>query len=171
MSGGWPSSIDPVQLAENGARLTGELSLAAMPRLSQSCCDPAGSVSVDLQFERSDSEGLRIMRGTVRASMRVTCQRCLEEMALDLQIEPNLILLRPGEREDLEREDEALVVERPLALSALVEDELLLAMPMIPMHAPAVCPARRPLEHAPVGGRRQRPNPFAALRRLKRDHP
>jgi len=165
MSGGWPSSIDPVQLADKGARLTGEITLAAMPRLAQMCRRDGGSVNIDLHFERSDPNGLRVMHGTVRASMPVTCQRCLNEMALELTIEPRLIVLRPGEREDLERDAEVLVVERPVSLSALVEDELLLAMPMIPMHAPASCAA----SIRPAGaGTEPSANPFSVLEQLKR---
>jgi len=75
MSGGWPSSIDPVQLAEKGTRLAGELTLAAMPRLLQACPHSSGSVNIDLRFERGDPDGLRIMHGTVRAIVRATCQR------------------------------------------------------------------------------------------------
>lgn len=170
MSGGWPSSIDPVQLAEKGAYLTGELPLTAMPRLLQACPRSSGSVNIDLRFERNQPNGLRFMYGTVHAIVRTTCQRCLQDMALEVHTEPRLILLRPDEREDLERDGETLVVGRPVLLSALVEDELLLALPMTPMHEAPACPGKGKADK-PATGRRptRRPSPFSVLSRLKRN--
>jgi uncharacterized protein len=104
------------------------------------------------------------MTGEVRARLRVRCQRCLEPMELGLAAKPALILLRPGEREDLaESEADTLVVDKPVMLSGLIEDELLLALPMFPAHAPGQCPAGDA-----DGARQGRKNPFAVLQGLKK---
>jgi uncharacterized protein len=159
---GLPALIDPVLLAERGARLAGRLALKGMPRLCESCVGEAGEVEVDLEFRRPGE--LREMAGEVRAVIRVRCQRCLEPMELTLQTSPHLILLRPGEREDLvEAEADTLVVDKPVALGTLIEDELILALPMIPMHAPGACPSGAEGETTP-----QKRNPFAVLQNLKK---
>ena len=62
----------------------------------------------------------------------------------------------------LAEDAEVIEVDKPLALSELIEDELLLAMPMIPMHEFEACPAR---EHGAV--KRGTTNPFAALKQRK----
>ena len=171
MSGGWPATIDPAQLAEQGAALSGELPVTSMPRLAELCLDKRGSVVVDLKFGCDGVERLRFMRGRVQAQVRLTCQRCLEPMTLTVDTQPNLLVLRPGERDELQQQDDAIVVARPMPLSAFVEDELLLALPMVPMHPLAECPARAHIANAtPVAvPTKRRTNPFAGLKTSK--HP
>lgn len=168
MLGGWSSTVDPIQLADAGARLTGELPLKGMSRLVEMCFDDDGSVHLDLQFERTPSDGLRVMAGTIRADVHLTCQRCMGRMSYELKSEPRLLLLRPGEREGLLEAGDVLVIEQPVALSALVEDELLLQMPMVPMHPVEHCPTSVE-RSAPKKKEKIRPNPFSVLEKLK--HP
>lgn len=167
MLGGWSSIIDPIQLADKGARLSGELPLKGMSRLVEMCLDDDGSVRVDLQFERGASGGLRVVYGTLAARLYLTCQRCMERMAYELKSEPRLLLLRAGEREELLEIGEALVVERPVTLGALVEDELLLEMPMVPLHPLDRCPAAHATNRSEEREETIRPNPFSVLEKLK----
>ena len=157
-----PAVIDPLRLADEGARLCGELKLQGMPRLTGLCADAQGMASIDWQFERS-AQGLRQMHGSVRATVRVICQRCLQPFALTLGTDTRLVVLNPGET----GANEADVLEaKPWLLSELVENELLLAMPMIPMHAPGECQARVP-GSSDKAGRSDRRHPFAVLGKLK----
>lgn len=169
-----PATIDPIQLAERGARLTGTLPLKGMSRLAQTALAGSGDVFVDLAFERGEGENVLLMHGRLQTRLRVTCQRCLEAMDLELEAAPWLVLLRPDPRRVPQEEDEpdTLVVDKPLALNALVEDELLLALPMVPMHEPSRCAARAratadsragELKPDEKGG----PSPFSMLRKLK----
>ena len=161
--------IDPIQLADKGARLTGELPLKGMRRLVEACWDEQGLVSVDLHFARETSDDLRVMRGRITAQVRFTCQRCMGELAVELLTEPRLLLLRPGEREDLIEDDDVLIIEQSITLGQLVEDELLLEVPMVPMHPVAQCPAQ-PLITEPQAEKKEAAgtNPFAVLEQLKR---
>lgn len=168
-----PGTIDPIQLAERGARLTGTLPLKSMPRLAQGSQEDSGDVMVDLAFERQEGEKVFIMHGALRVHLRVTCQRCLEAMDLELKAAPWLILLKSGERlERQEGDTDILVADKPLSLSGLVEDELLLALPMVPMHAPEQCPVKvraASVAKADTGraGRGDK-NPFSVLGKLKK---
>lgn len=158
-----PATFDPVQLAERGACLAGRLPLTGLPRLLKACVDNAGDVEVDLVFERGDNPNLAIVHGTVAAEVRVTCQRCLEPMRIRIVGEPRLVYLRPSEGSvPLGEDDDTIALERPVPLSEFVEDELLLAMPMIPMHELQDCPAR---VYTTAG--QHKPNPFAALQGRK----
>ncbi len=168
-----PGTIDPIQLAERGARLTGTLPLKSMPRLAQGSLDGSGDVIVDLAFERQEGQQVFIMHGALRVTLRVTCQRCLEAMDLELKAEPWLILQKSGERlEQQEGDADVLVTDKPLPLSDMVEEELLLTLPMVPMHAPDQCPvkvrAASVARTAPDQGGRGRKNPFSVLDRLKK---
>jgi uncharacterized protein len=84
---------------------------------------------------------------TAQATLRVTCQRCLTPMDLPLAVN-NLFRFVADEATALAQDDECdedlLVTSRAFDLHALVEDELLLALPMVPMHS--VCPVAVTLE-------------------------
>jgi uncharacterized protein len=175
LHGHLPVTIDPIQLAERGARLTGTLPVKSMSRLASTCLDGSGDVLVDLIFERGEGEDVLIMHGSLRANLRVTCQRCLEGMALELEAMPWFILIRPGARRDsIEAEPDTLIVDKPLSLITLAEDELLLALPMVPMHEASRCPAGRYIAAAEVNKmhsskmRKQSQSPFSILSKLRK---
>lgn len=169
MLGGWSTTIDPIQLAGKGARLTGELPLKGLRRLIEMCWDEQGAVAVDLQFEREPADGLHVMHGRLVARAGLACQRCMERFAIEIVSEPRVALLEPGEREDLLESGDALLIDGPITLGQLIEDELLLEVPMVPMHPADHCAARRTTV---AGGTEEkesaRPNPFSVLERLKR---
>lgn len=155
-----PATIDPIDLGERGARLSGVLPLKAMPRLAQVCLNEAGEARVDLTFDRSEGHEVHTMRGAIDATVRATCQRCLEPMELRFHAQAELMFVRPLAGAASVAEDaEVIEVDKPLVLSELIEDELLLAMPMIPMHEFEACPAK---DYGAV--KRGKRNPFAALK-------
>jgi uncharacterized protein len=154
-----PALIDPIQLAERGARLDGELALKAMPRLAAGCASDQGHVQVALVFECSEKRDLYRMVGRITARLSVSCQRCLEPMALTLMVTPHVQFARVGDRVAGAEDEEVIEVVKPLSLAELLEDELLLAMPMVPMHELAECPARERVASAAHTG-----HPFAALK-------
>ena len=139
-AGSLPAVVEPIKLADSGTRLTGQLPVKAMGRLRALCLDESDKVSIDLSFERSSDRTLGRMQGTIVASLQVVCQRCLEKMTLVLRAEPSVILIRAQDREDIiGRDTDSLVVDGPILLSNIVEDELLLAMPMVPLHDIDAC--------------------------------
>jgi len=166
MSGQLPVQIDPIRLADEGVRLYGTLPGSEMSRLQElvlpnSRLEP---VTVDLQFERT-GQGERRMHGTIRTQVEMACKRCLQPLLVEVVAQPLFVLLQPGEAEP--EESEALVVEAPLSLAELAEDELLLAMPMSPGHGEGQCEVAFPVTagKAPVAEKRK--NPFAELRGFK----
>ncbi len=170
MFGSLPATVDPILLADSGTRLTGRVALQGMTRLRALLLDDLGEADIDLVFERSKSSGRRRMRGRiVVAAVNTTCQRCLEPMHIRLEAEPDAILLREEELPTgLASEADALIAgQTPMALTELVEDELLLVMPMVPMHALHECPAQRYI--AESAGNETAEHPLAGLVRSKRD--
>src|SRR5229473_4632557 len=77
MSNSLPAIIDPIRLADEGARLVGDLSAKPMRRLAAVCLDKDARISIDLQFDRS-AQKWRRLHGTITAVLRVACQRCLQ---------------------------------------------------------------------------------------------
>jgi uncharacterized protein len=161
---GLPAMIDPILLAERGAKLTGKLPLKGMARLAESVPDAAAEVEVELDFRRAEGGNVFEMAGRLHARLHATCRRCLQALELEVEARPRLLLLRPGDRAELAGpEADTLVVDKPLALAQLVEDELILALPMYPAHPAGRCPAAIP-ENKPPG----KENPFSVLKGLKK---
>ena len=144
MLGGLSATIDPIMLADQGQRLSGRVPVQSMARLRAQLLEDAGEVDVDLAFERAEGSNLRRMRGRIVAQLAVRCQRCLEPMTIEVVAEPDTILLAAGEADPgLPPEADTLTVSTSVAVAELIEDELLLALPMVPMHRLDECPARQ----------------------------
>ncbi|MBP8883128.1 MAG: DUF177 domain-containing protein [Pseudomonas sp.] len=102
----------------------------------------------------------------------MVCQRCLELVALPIRSECEYAVVRVGANtQSLPKGYDVLEVgEEPLELLGLVEEELLLALPIVPAHAPGDCQQPDGLDE-PVPGEDEvsRSNPFSVLAQLKRD--
>ncbi|OQW89737.1 MAG: hypothetical protein BWK72_00315 [Rhodoferax ferrireducens] len=110
------------------------------------------------------------LRLTVTTSLPQICQRCLEPVDVAVQLEREFRFVESeavAEAQDDDCEEDLLVTSREFDLAALIEDEVLLAMPLVPRHD--TCPvnvkmvAADPDFDAPV----EKPNPFAVLAQLK----
>ena len=174
--------------ASEGATLAGDWPGASLARLAESQAPPQdGALAVvgwQAQGERhplpaGEPEIWLALQAT--APVWMTCQRCLQPLALSLTLDRRLRFVQgesQAEAMDAELEDDVLALPRWLDLRELVEDELLLALPLVPRHAS--CPQPLPVA---VGQSEQRgedaglepwpddvpeqPHPFAALRALK----
>ena len=113
-----------------------------------------------------------VMQLKLESEVRMICQRCLDEAAIPVRGEYLYAIVTPGtDALHLPKGYDALEVgEEPLDLLALIEDELLLALPFVPMHPPEECqqPAGL-LESESSKNAVTRSNPFSVLAQLKRD--
>lgn len=158
-----PQLIQPKRLAEGQERLTGELSLVAFERLKGIISRTRGQVAYHLAFNKNE-EGYITIVGELDAVVTLTCQRCLKPMEKALHSDISVaIVANKAEAERLPPHFEPLIlIDGQLSLLEFIEDEVLLCLPMAPMHASEDCPA---------GGRFERVaqdkyRPFAALKDL-----
>ena len=172
LKGPIPPHIDPRKLADRAVTLEGEWPLGQFPRLCEQLVSDAGSVHARFEFGR-DEQGLIVMRGELGVEVQMVCQRCLEPASIPVHSEFVYAVLREGASQDsLPKSYDALEVgEEPLDLIELVEDELLLALPIVPAHEPDACqhPAGFAAAPEPSVNEVSRSNPFDVLAQLKRD--
>lgn len=131
-----PKEIDPFRLAQNGLKLEGQIPQAELPRLMKSLHSSNGVVNVKLAFD-TDEIGTPYMRGEFKTTVSIMCERCRQAMTLELNVDCLLALII-GERkiEGLAEQYDPWVLENsdPVLLSAVIEDELILALPLVPRH-------------------------------------
>ncbi|WP_431265262.1 YceD family protein [Roseateles chitinivorans] len=179
-----PRSFDPLKLdvgvfAREGGTLEGEWPATSLTRLAEAAApesDPAQwpPVSWSTRGELRTPKGgepQAWLELTAEAQVAVTCQRCLQPVREDLAVSRWFRFVKDEDMAaemDMDSDDDVLALPRHLDLRELVEDELLLTLPVVPRHE--VCP--EPLPHANVEEEElpaeERPNPFAALAALKK---
>lgn len=164
-----PERIEPVRLAERGTRLAGILELSRMKRLSSSLYCADGCVEVAVQFD-ADDEGNRFVTGWWSTQLKVTCQRCLEPMEITLGRDIRLELV-DGTRESgrMPVDFEPMRVCDTASLVEMVEDEVILALPMVLMHAAGVCPRAGQSKGDTPAPAVKTKSPFAVLAKLRVD--
>lgn len=172
MPNGLPEFLDLARLTRQPLELAGRVRMKAMPRLNAILSGAAGDPALVLHAV-DEGNGRVSVRGGIEAELPLTCQRCLEPMTQPVSAEFRLIWVRSdSEAAALETEEPLLSPDGRVNLAELVEDELLLAAPSVPMHENARCKASKQ-EKVPQTGELkskigQTQNPFAVLEQLKR---
>lgn len=114
-------------------RFAGRLPLAQLPRLAAQLADTAGALEVDLEASK-DAAGAAWLKGEIRGALTLTCQRGLHPYTWPLQLTSALRLVSSEAEEArvLKDSEPYLVQDDRLPLRELVEDEVLLGLPMMP---------------------------------------
>jgi uncharacterized protein len=159
--------IDSLEFARRHESIFGRLQLGTLPRLAEVLSDASGSLDYEVSGETAGGEAFLTVK--LDGSLSLVCQRCLGPLAFALSVRSRMMLVEPGTPwpEDgqiggLEDETcDAIEVSRELDLAPLLEEEILLALPIAPRHEHCKPPvAKTASEEA---------SPFAQLARLKRN--
>jgi uncharacterized protein len=174
-----PLRLDVAAFADDDGELAGEWPVAALPRLSEAAYTE-GAVDAPVPVVwRAQGHAAAQAGGPPRpwlhleaeTAVWLQCQRCLQPVRESLAVRRDFRFVRSeaeAEAEDAESDEDVLALTRSLNLRDLVEDELLLALPLVPRHE--VCPQPLPqVSGEPeAAAEPERPNPFAKLAELKR---
>jgi len=169
-----PASFDPYRAANAKERISGQFDSRGLQRLQQSVLHMGdGPLDVDLAFS-TDAVGRSYLKGRVSLQVELECQRCMQAMQHLLCADLDLVLLRSeAQMERYEGESEAIIIgDDGLDLQVAIEDELILALPIIAMHDETECQPWRDeteLEQTENEAEPERENPFAMLAQLKKD--
>jgi uncharacterized protein len=173
MSSELPERVDPFRLCDQARSFEGRVNLADLPRLAEALASTEGQASYRIACDRDEQRRARI-RGSVEAELTVICQRCMRPMRLPVHVEFQLALVS-GESQVAQLPDDydplLLEGEETLRLADVIEDELLLALPVAPLHPIDECSVK-PADWSPPESEPEtdskRENPFAVLAGLKR---
>ena len=143
--------LDPWRAVRHGLAFAGEVELSQLPRLAEIVLAredaPPARIDYRLRFER-DPEGRALVIGHVRSCLRLPCQRCLGavEIAVDAPLRLALVKTDQLAGELPDDIDPCVVAGDSLDLAALIEDELLLAIPAVPRHGEGLCQPPEPVQ-------------------------
>lgn len=162
-----PEHIDPFRFAEQNLSLDGSVKLADMARLNTNLCSNESSVAVRLTFG-IDEQGITYLKGHLEAGLMLQCQRCMDPFKYEIITDFALGIVKTLEEANAlpEHYEPALAKEGHLALRELIEDELILNLPIIPRHEPEDCKVKLPLTDAEWKEGKS-DNPFQILESLK----
>ncbi len=154
-----PGVIDGLQFARGAQAVRGVLGMEQLPRLAELQGTTEGLVFGVRGDMRDD--GKPCLWISVSGELRLVCQRCLGQLIFPLSTEAELVLTEDAcEIEHAEDETDRVLASRAMDVAQLVEDEVLLSLPMVPRH-----------ERCTVGTiaeRETKPSPFSGLTEWKR---
>lgn len=134
--------IDSLEFARAEQELQGNLPVSGLARLQDCLYDSAGNVEFRLTGGR-DSERRPILSLSINGLLHLRCQRCLGQLDCPLQLSNTLLLVRRGENlADAVADPDALdyiEASTDLDVAGLIEDEILLCLPLSPRHAEGEC--------------------------------
>ena len=159
-------TIDPGRFARDQRRVQGTLAPATLPRLTQQLSDTRGAIDYRVSGYLTD-KGQPALGLEIFGEIGLSCQRCLGPLRFALQIRRDIVLSSDvDEFEQASGEDEAFDaiprVER-LDLRQLIEEEILLSLPIAASHPDAACQGRVQMQLPPS----ERTSPFEVLAKLK----
>jgi uncharacterized protein len=163
-----PIEINILRLAEQRASLTGTFLVKDMPRVGPMLANLEGQANFTLEFG-IDVTKRRFIQGQVSAVMNVICQRCLKNMPCIVE---DVFLLSPVSSEQDEESlpenyEPILVVGEEQPLMDIIEDELILRIPLVVTHRPNECSIEQTkYEFCPP---QEKNNPFSMLVELKKE--
>jgi uncharacterized protein len=135
-----PIEVDPWRFCRDGQSWETRSEVAAFPRLAHEFTQGTLFCRV---VGRVDQRGSLSLQLSVSGEVELTCQRCLGSMPYKVEVERTLYLARNEaemERLDALPDSDAIQAGETLNLVDLVEDDVLLSLPLATMHAEGECP-------------------------------
>jgi uncharacterized protein len=169
-----PLRLDVATFAAQALHLEGTWSLAQLPRVAESHVEPGDIPAVTWRFE---GEARPVRAGEPEiwlhvqgdCSVALACQRCLGSVVTPLEVDCWIRFVADealAAELDAESEDDVLALQRWTNLAELLEDEFVLALPLVPRHD--VCPEPLPMPEVVLEESDEVPaHPFAKLAQLK----
>ena len=167
-----PKKLDPVKSAQKRSTYDGLYFADQMQRFSSTVASVSNEVPVKVEFSK-DAQGLTYFKGSLQAQVELICQRCNKTFEHSVYTEFCFSPVQGSETSDLLPETyEPVEVDDhgEIDLFQLLEDELILSLPIVALHEQEDCAiTAEDLQFGEIEPDPVRENPFAVLKELKRD--
>jgi len=165
MSEDWSKLRDVDPLADGHARVDFAIPLALFPRIAPALARKEGKATGSVQFARE--AGVPIAEVSLEATLALACQRCFEALEWPVRAQERVALVAgSAEADRVPAELETILApDHRISLRDLVEEELLLALPLVALHPQPACGAATAAA-GPSAPAEDRQRPFAGLSEL-----
>ena len=166
-----PQRVDAAKLVESNQRFSADIDSKKLLRLQSAVLSCDTPVSCEVEFDR-DEERNRVLSGSCKTQVVMTCQRCLGPVTVSIESDFKLGLVFNDEQaKQLPRRLEPVELDEDarLDLWEAIEDEVLLMLPSFPTHPESECQIKQPTPETTAieDSDDRRPNPFDVLAQLK----
>ncbi len=150
MSEPWSQLSDVDRLADRQADVAFEIPLDQMPRVRAQLADSSGTVRGVAHFRRE--AGFRVAELEMEGAATLVCQRCLGPLQWPVAGTSRVALVAAeSEADRVPQEFETVLApENRIRVRDLVEEELLLTLPLVPLHSEASECTGQEVEHEPA---------------------
>ena len=158
--------IDSLDFARNGREISDAVPVSQLPRLQDVLENSEGDLNYTVRGGK-DRQGILCLDVGISGSFRLRCQRCLGGLQHAVAIASRLLLRSQDELDALdesgiEEEHESILARSELDVLDMLEEEILLSLPISPRHAEGECNMA-----AGKNAGSEENNPFAILAKLK----
>lgn len=161
-----PKMIDPRRNADQDIEYQESMQASLLPRFVEAVGELKEDVSVRIHLFRDEQNRMRL-RGEAEVPVSMACQRCMQPSRQAVRTEIDLVIVYSEDQaKALPKELDAWVAEESANLHELIEDELLLALPIVAYHSTDECSLPEELVSQRPEETLERQSPFAVLRDL-----
>lgn len=134
--------INGLEFARHGEAISGTIPLVELPRVRELVADGTGEIHYRISGKLSD-DGKAFLHINVDGRLPLVCQRCLKGMEYPLELDAELELVADEAELEARAEDpdavDAVVTDKKMEVVSLVEEEILLEIPLSPKHGEGGC--------------------------------
>lgn len=171
-----PTHLDVKAFAQAASKIAGHDLLSKYERLMQETQELGAdnplnwSAQGEVRVDESGAEQIWLHL-TVETRLPLTCQRCLGPVDITVEVAQSFRFVgseEAAEEQDEDSEEDVLALSQDFSLAELIEDEVLMALPVVPRHEE--CPVAIKLEVVDPGfeaASAEKRNPFAVLAKLQ----
>ncbi|MDG2394920.1 YceD family protein [Candidatus Thioglobus sp.] len=162
---GIPDNIKLLSFAKKGLIFSQTYSVKDFPRINEIVTNTDDKVKASLSFYIENGK-IPCIEGSIEIDVALDCQRCLDEVKLNLNPTFKLaFIIHENQAEELDPSFETILnADEEFSTIEFLTDEVLISIPMIPMHSHE-CQSYK--DKSPVIEQEERKNPFAILEQLK----
>ena len=148
----------------------GQVALSELKRLGELIpLEGAGAqernIEVNFEFLRNEFD-VPMVAGRLQASLELECQRCLQPLEYPMVVDFRLMIDASDEMVEHSSEDTLYSDDGYIEIEEVIEDEMILALPLVAMHEDTACNENWQVAELQAETPR-RENPFAVLQQLK----
>lgn len=157
------------EVSQNGY-FEGDIALSDLHRLSEFLYSDGsveeGLIKLNVEFTRSEFE-VAMVSGNLKASLALQCQRCLGKMEMPIELDIKLLVDADDALVQSSSVDTIYSDDGYVDLFEVVEDELILGIPLVCMHDDIACNEHWRKAEGLISDEPSKENPFSVLKTLK----